>query len=149
MNDVKTISVALLLLGISSVNAQKKNDPKKHETVQKKPVDSPAKCSNIKEGTFLRTNYPKNLWYMTVKNNVQTEFYNDGKDYIKSTVVFIDDCNYKVIVLEKTEQNNPIKVGDVYNNKVIATQDNYIKINSQLNGEQFDLVLMKVKENKK
>jgi len=40
-------------------------------------------------------------------------------------------------------------VGDVYNNKVIATQDNYIKINSQLNGEQFDLVLMKVKENKK
>ena len=149
MNDVKTISVALLLLGISSVNAQKKNDPKKQETVQKKPVDSPAKCSNIKEGTFLRTNYPKNLWYMTVKNNVQTEFYNDGKDYIKSTVVFVDDCNYKVIVLEKTEQNNPIKVGDVYNNEVIATQDNYIKINSQLNGEQFDLVLMKVKENKK
>ncbi|KMQ67291.1 hypothetical protein ACM39_14155 [Chryseobacterium sp. FH2] len=116
---------------------------------QAKPVDNPVKCSNIKEGTFLRINYPKNLWYMTVKDNIQTEYYNDGKDFIKSSIVFVDECNYKLIVLEKTEQSNPIKVGDVFSNTVIATQDNYIKINSQLNGEKFDLVLMKAKENKK
>jgi hypothetical protein len=86
---------------------------------------------------------------MTVKDNVQTEFYNGGKDYVKSSMVFLDECNYKVIVLEKTEKNNPIKVDDVYTNKVVATQDNYLKIQSQIAGDKYNLVLVKVKENKK
>ncbi|WP_326983730.1 hypothetical protein VUJ46_04075 [Chryseobacterium sp. MYb264] len=148
MNLLKIVAVAALVAGTSQMNAQKKNKETaaKKEVAQQKPVDNPTKCSNIKEGTFLRTNYPKNLWYMTIKDNVHTEYYNDGKDFIKSSVVFVDECNYKVIVLEKTEKDNPIKVGDVVSNKVVATQDNLIKINSQLNGESFDLVIMKVPE---
>jgi hypothetical protein len=139
-----------LFLGVSQVNAQKKDaKTTQKEAPKQKPVDNPTKCSNIKEGTFLRINYPKNLWYMTVKDNVQTEFYNGGKDYVKSSMVFLDECNYKVIVLEKTEKNNPIKVDDVYTNKVVATQDNYLKIQSQIAGDKYNLVLVKVKENKK
>lgn len=147
MKYIKTISLAVLFFGVSQMNAQKKTttDIKKKETVQQKPVDNPAKCSNIKEGTFLRSNYPQSLWYMTVKDNVQTEYFNDGKDFIKSTMVFIDDCNYKSIVLEKTDATNPIKVGDVFSNKVLATQDNYLKIQTKIEGDQFDLILMKVK----
>ncbi|MFP3590928.1 hypothetical protein [Chryseobacterium sp. SIMBA_038] len=147
MKYIKTISLAVLFLGVSQMNAQKKitTDTKKKEAVQQKPVDNPTKCSNIKEGTFLRSNYPKNLWYMTVKDNVQTEYYNDGKDHIKSSMVFVDDCNYKLIVLEKTEESNPVKVGDVFSNKVIATMDNYIKIQSKVDNNQFDLVLIKAK----
>ncbi|SHL67998.1 hypothetical protein [Chryseobacterium polytrichastri] len=147
MKYIKTISVALLFLSVSQIDAQKKTtaDTAKKEATQQKPVDNPTKCSNIKEGTFLRINYPKNLWYMTVKDNVQTEYYNDGKDHIKSSLVFVDDCNYKLIVLEKTEEANRIKVGDVFSNKVIATQDNYIKIQSKIDNEQFDLVLIKAK----
>jgi len=146
MRYIKTISVALLFLGVSQINAQKKvADTKKKEIVQQKPVDNPTKCNNIKEGTFVRMNYPKNLWYMTVKDNVQTEFYNDGKDHIKSSMVFVDDCNYKLVVLEKTEESNPIKVGDVFSNKVTATMDNYIKIQSKVDNNEFDLVLIKAK----
>ncbi|WP_415327439.1 hypothetical protein [Chryseobacterium sp. MMS23-Vi53] len=151
MNFLKVFSVAVLFLGVSNINAQKKDTktaaPK--ETPKQKPVDNPTKCANIKEGTFLRTNYPKNLWYMTVKDNVQTEFYNDGKDHIKSSMVFVDDCNYKLIVLEKTEKDNPIAIGDVFSNKIVATQDNYIKIQSELKGENYDIILMKAKEVKK
>ncbi|WP_312399363.1 hypothetical protein [Chryseobacterium sp.] len=151
MNIFKVFAVAALVLGTTQINAQKKNkeNTTKKEAPQQKAVDNPTKCANIKEGTFLRTNYPKNLWYMTIKDNVQTEYYNDGKDFIKSNLVFVDDCNYKVIVLEKTEKDNPMKVGDVMSNKVVATQDNLIKINSQLNGELFDLVIMKAPETKK
>lgn len=147
MKYIKTISVAVLFLGFSQMNAQKKStaDTAKKETTQQKPVDNPTKCSNIKEGTFLRSNYPKNLWYMTVKDNVQTEYFNDGKDFIKSTMVFIDDCNYKSIVLEKTDATNPIKVGDVFSNKVLATQDNFLKIQTKIDQDQFDLVLIKAK----
>lgn len=137
MNLFKVLSIALLVSGFSQLNAQKKQNSK--------PVDNPTKCSNIKEGTFLRINYPKNLWYMTVKDNVQTEYYNEGKDFIKSSMVFIDDCNYKLIVTEKTEKENPVKVGDVYSNKVVATQDRYIKIQSKFEDNQFDMVLVKAK----
>ncbi len=151
MNFLKIFSAAVLFLGASQMNAQKKGTttPKKEVPQQKKQVDNPTKCSNIKEGTFLRTNYPKNLWYMTVKDNVQTEYYNGGKDYIKSSMVFLDDCNYKLIVLEKTGTDATIKVGDVYSNKVVATQDNYIKIQTQFGGSQSDMILIKAKENKK
>lgn len=147
MKGIKTISVAVLFLGIFQINAQKKETgTKKKEEVQQKPVDNPAKCSNIKEGTFLRSNYPKNLWYMTVKDNVQTEYYNDGKDVMKSTMVFIDDCNYKSIVLENNnQQDNGIKVGDVFSNKIVATQDNYLKVETKIDSDQYSFVLIKEK----
>lgn len=147
MKGIKTISVVVLFLSFFQINAQKKEtDTKKKEEVQQKSIDNPPKCSNIKEGTFLRSNYPKNLWYMTVKDNVQTEYYNDGKDFVKSTMVFIDNCNYKSIVLEnKNPQDDRIKVGDVFSNKIVATQDNYLKVETKIDTEQYTFVLIKEK----
>ncbi|KQT23377.1 hypothetical protein ASG22_13470 [Chryseobacterium sp. Leaf405] len=150
MNFLKVISVAVLFLGVSQVDAQKKkSDKPKSEVSSQKPLDNPIKCINIKEGTFLRINYPKNLWYMTVKDNIQTEYYNDGKDFIKSSMVFVDECNYKVIVLEKSEKENPVKVGDVYSNRIFASQDNFLRIESTMNGDKYDLPLEKIEESKK
>lgn len=94
-------------------------------------------------------NYPPNLWYMTVKDNIQTEYYNDGKDFIKLSMVFVGDCDYKLVVVEKSEKEHPIKVGDVLSNKVLATQDNYVKIQSKFENDTYDFVLVKVKENRK
>ncbi|AZA76729.1 hypothetical protein EG347_03950 [Chryseobacterium sp. G0186] len=117
---------------------------KSQQTEQKKP-DNPVKCSNIKEGNFLRANYPESIWHMTIKDNVQTEYFNNGKDFIKSTLVFVDDCNYKAIVMEKSDKNDPAQIGDVLNNKVVATQDNLLKVNIKIEGSQFDVVYIKVK----
>ncbi len=136
MTLLKTFSAGILLLMASQVKSQ--------QTEQKKP-DNPTKCANIKEGKFLRANYPEAIWYMTVKDNVQTEYFNNGKDYIKSTLVFVDDCNYKSIVMEKSDKNDPAQVGDVFNNKVVATQDNLIKVNTAIEGSQFDAVYIKIK----
>lgn len=136
MSLLKTFSAGILLLVASQVQSQQKD--------QKKP-DNPAKCSNIKEGKFLRSNYPESLWYMTIKDNIQTEYMNNGKDYIKSTLVFIDECNYKAIVLEKSDKNDPVQIGDVFSNKVIATRDNLLKVNMKVENSQFDVVYVKVK----
>ncbi|MBP2615446.1 hypothetical protein [Chryseobacterium jejuense] len=136
MNLLKVSLAGLLLLMATQAKSQK--------TEQKKP-DNPVKCANIKEGKFLRANYPESIWHMTIKDNVQTEYFNNGKDYIKSTLVFIDDCNYKSIVMEKSDKNDPIKIGDVFNNKVIATQDNLLKVNTKVEDSQFDVVYVKVK----
>ncbi|UCA60800.1 hypothetical protein KB553_04545 [Chryseobacterium rhizoplanae] len=136
MNLLKVSLAGVLLLMAVQVKSQK--------TEQKKP-DNPVKCANIKEGKFLRANYPESIWHMTIKDNIQTEYFNNGKDYIKSTLVFIDDCNYKSIVMEKSDKNDPAQIGDVFNNKVIATQDNLLKINIKIEGSQFDVVYIKVK----
>lgn len=136
MNLLKVSLAGVLLLMAVQVKSQK--------TEQKKP-DNPVKCANIKEGKFLRANYPESIWHMTIKDNIQTEYFNNGKDYIKSTLVFIDDCNYKSIVMEKSDKNDPAQIGDVFNNKVIATQDNLLKINIKIEGSKFDVVYIKVK----
>lgn len=136
MSLLKTFSAGILLLVASQVQSQQKD--------QKKP-DNPAKCSNIKEGKFLRANYPEGIWQMIIKDNIQTEYLNNGKDYIKSTLVFINDCNYKSIVTEKSDKNDPVQVGDIFDNKIVATQDHFLKVNMKTGGSQFDVVYIKVK----
>lgn len=136
MNVLKASLAGILLLMATQAKSQK--------TEQKKP-DNPTKCTNIKEGKFLRANYPESIWHMTIKDNVQTEYFNNGKDFIKSTLVFIDDCNYKAIVMEKSDKSDPTQIGDVFNNKVVATQDNLLKVNIKVEGSQFDVVYRKVK----
>ncbi len=63
-----------------------------------------------KEGKFVRPNYPEGTWYVIIKDSIQTEYLNNGKDYIKSTLVFVDDCNYKAIVMEKSDKNDPAQI---------------------------------------
>ncbi|KXH84449.1 hypothetical protein AU378_01425 [Chryseobacterium kwangjuense] len=118
---------------------------KSQKKVSDKP-DQPAKCKEIREGKFLRPNYPEGIWYMTIKDNVQTEYTNNGKDYIKSTLVFVDDCNYKAIVLEKTGGDKRINTGDVFNNKIVETQNNMIKVHSKIEDSKFELIYIKVKK---
>lgn len=136
MNYLKLFPLGLLFIGVSQTKAQKES-PKK--------ADNPIACKNIKEGKFMRANYPEAIYYMTIKDNVQTEYLNNGKDFIKSTLVFIDDCNYKAIVLEKSNESFPAKVGDVFNNKIVETYDNFVKIHTKIDNSQFEVVYAKVK----
>jgi hypothetical protein len=137
MNHLKIASAAVLMFIFSQAKSQK--------TAFDKP-DQPAKCKNIRDGKFLRANYPEGIWHMTIKDNVQTEYFNNGKDYIKSTLVFVDDCNYKAIVLEQTQKNDPVQIGDVFNNKIVETQDNLLKIQSKIENNQFEIIYIKVKK---
>jgi len=137
MKHLKIGSAALLMLIFSQVKSQK--------TAFDKP-DQPAKCKNIREGKFLRPNYPEGIWYMTIKDNIQTEYLNNGKDFIKSTLVFVDDCNYKAIVLDMTANDNRIHIGDVFSNKIVETQDNALKVHTKVENSQYELIYIKVKK---
>lgn len=137
MKHLKIGAAALFMVVFSQVKSQ--------STIFDKP-DQPAKCKSIRDGKFLRANYPEEIWYMTVKNNIQTEYFNNGKDHIKSTLVFVDDCNYKAIVLEKSDKDDPVQIGDVFNNKIVETQDNSLKIQSRIEKDQFEVIYIKVKK---
>lgn len=108
--------------------------------------DEVTKCENIKEGKFLQQGVPITRWVMTVKDNVQTEYYNEGKDYVRSRLEFIDDCNYKVIVVAKSDEKNPAKLGQVAINKIVATERNLIKIMSECDHKTTEFVFDKVEE---
>lgn len=137
MKHLKTISAAVFMLVFSQVKSQKISFDK---------PDQPAQCKNIRDGKFLRANYPEGIWYMTIKDNIQTEYFNNGKDYIKSTLVFVDDCNYKAIVLEKTQKEDPVQIGDVFSNKIVETQNNLVKVQSRIEKSQFEIIYVKVKK---
>ncbi|KPE50698.1 hypothetical protein [Chryseobacterium indologenes] len=136
MKLVKVFGAAILMLAFSKAGAQSADFSKPDKTAQ---------CKNLKEGKFLRENYPEVIWYMTVKDNVQTEYFNNGKDFIKSTLVFVDDCNYKAIVTEKSDKNDPVQIGDVFSTKIMQTQGNFLKVQTKIENNQFELTYIKVK----
>ncbi|NML70220.1 hypothetical protein HHL23_10465 [Chryseobacterium sp. RP-3-3] len=137
MKHLKIISSALLMFAFSQAKSQ--------NTEFEKP-DQPAKCKNIRGGKFLRANYPEGIWYMTIKDNIQTEYLNNGKDFIKSTLVFVDDCNYKAIVLDMTTKDGRIRIGDVFSNKIVETQDNALKVHTKIENSQFEIIYVKEKK---
>lgn len=138
MKGSNIVLMIILLLGFTELKSQ--------ENIFLSP-DQPAKCEKLKQGKFLRVGYPVETWFMTIKDNVQTEYYNDGKDYIKSRLEFVDDCNYKVIITGKSDESHPIKLGEVLINKILETDHNFIKIRSEYNNDTFEFVFDKIEEN--
>lgn len=108
--------------------------------------DSPAKCQNIKSGKFVRIDTPIDQWVMIIEDNTQTEYYNDGKDYVKSHLDFVDDCSYKVTVIGKSDEKYPVKLGEVMVNRILETDRSFIKLRSEYNTKSSEFVLSKVED---
>lgn len=106
--------------------------------------DEPAKCHLIKEGKFIKEGDSAKKWHLIIKKNSQREYTNNGKDYIKYKIEFLDDCTYKTTVTGKSDGKNPIRIGDVMTNKIIETDHQFIKISSQYFNKKDEFVLEKV-----
>ncbi|WP_345988076.1 hypothetical protein AAEU33_13690 [Chryseobacterium sp. Chry.R1] len=137
MKHLNILFILLFVLSFSQVRAQQNIFL---------TSDQPAKCQNIKTGKFLRVDMPIDEWVMTVQDNIQTEYYNKGKDYIKSRLDFVDDCNYKVTLIAKSEESYPMKLGEVMVNRVVETDRNFIKITSEYNNKTTEFIISKVEE---
>lgn len=108
--------------------------------------DNPTKCQNIKAGKFLRVDMPIDKWVMTVQDNIQTEYYNDGKDYVRSRMDFADDCSYKVTIIAKSDENYPVKLGEVMVNRIVETDRTFLKLTSEYNNKTSEFILSKVED---
>lgn len=106
--------------------------------------DSPTKCHLIKEGKFIREGESAKKWNIVIKKDSQREYTNNGKDYIKYKIEFLDDCTYKTTVTGKSDGKNPIRIGDVITNKIIETDHQFIKISSQYFNKTDEIILEKV-----
>jgi len=106
--------------------------------------DQPPKCQKIKEGKFIRTGKSPKIWHMIIKNGVQKEYYNNGKDYMKSKLEFVDDCRYKIIITGKTEGKNSMRIGDIVMNEIIETDHHFLRISSKYYNTTEEFVLEKI-----
>lgn len=106
--------------------------------------DSPAKCHLIKEGKFIKEGESAKKWNIVIKKDSQREYTNNGKDYIKYKVEFLDDCTYKTTVTGKSDGKNPIRISDVITNKIIETDHQFIKISSQYFNKTDEIILEKI-----
>lgn len=109
--------------------------------------DSPTKCENIKSGTFMSLEIPEEEWKMEVKDGLQTEYFENGQ-YIKSKQYFDLDnpCKFHVIVTEISDQTIGISKGSVFENTILQTELNMIRIKSENKETGIILTLEKIKE---
>lgn len=106
--------------------------------------DSPPKCNLIKEGKFIKEGDSAKKWNIVIKKDSQREYTNNGKDYIKYKIEFIDDCTFKTTVTGKSDGKNPMRIGDVITNKIIETDHQFIKIQSLYFNKADEFVLEKI-----
>jgi len=106
--------------------------------------DSPAKCHLIKEGKFIKEGDSAKNWNIVIKKDSQREYTNNGKDYIKYKIEFLDDCTYKTTVTGKSDGKNPVRIGDIITNKIIETDHQFIKIQSLYFNKADEFVLEKI-----
>ncbi|NMR32887.1 hypothetical protein HIO71_01565 [Chryseobacterium aquaticum] len=98
----------------------------------------------MKEGKFLREGDSARKWYLVIKKDSQREYTNNGKDYIKYKIEFLDDCTYKATVTGKSDGKNAIRIGDIITNKIIETDHQFIKISSQYFNKTDEIILEKI-----
>ena len=111
--------------------------------------DPKPRCENIKTGTFVSLGTEEEEWKMVVENGVQKEYFDNGKNYIKAVQYFDTEnpCIYHLIVIENTNPENGIKKGDKFDNLILETGLNMIKIKS-INSDDVGMIftLEKIKE---
>ncbi len=137
MKHLNTLLIVFFCMGFSKLKSQQN---------MFLTSDNPTNCQIIKAGKFLRVDMPIDKWVMTVQDNIQTEYYNDGKDYVRSRLDFVDNCSYKVTIIGKSDENYPVKLGEVMVNRIIETDRNFLKLTSEYNNKTSEFILSKVED---
>ncbi len=110
--------------------------------------DVKPKCENIKSGTFMSLEVPEEEWTMVIDKDIQTEYFDNGKNFIKAKMHFETEnpCKYHLVVTENTDPSNGILKGTVYHNTILQTELNMIRIKSENDEVGTVLTLEKIKE---
>ena len=120
--QIMILSVLLILLnGISNAQNSLKSD-----------------CSIMKSGKFKYLEAQDTSAFFEITDTSHTEYYNNGKYYIKSEMSWISDCQYSMKMLENTIPEFPFKPGDVMLVTIKRVDNDIIFFTSEVNGMKWD-----------
>lgn len=91
-------------------------------------------CSILKKGKFRYVDDPS-AWFV-IKGNKHTEYLNNGKHYIQSTLKWTSDCTYAMTMIKCTVPDFPYKPNDVMTVTITDIQDGIIYFTSDVNGQR-------------
>lgn len=106
------------------------------------PALGQLECSEYKKGKFQYVDYP-NAWFV-IKGNKHTEWVENGKYYIQSTLKWNSDCSYTTTLKKTTVPDFPYKPGDVMTVTFNRTEEGVIYYTSELRGEKMEGRVKKV-----
>ncbi len=138
---MKNLILSFGLLFSLFVQAQERTIPDK---------DDVPNCKLMTSGKFINMETDDRVtsgYYIIIKDGIETEYAEDGKYFVKSSLVFDTDCTYRAITIESDIPNFPSKKGDVLNSEILetSTKHNLIKMRAKEgNGPWLIVVLRKV-----
>lgn len=100
-------------------------------------------CSEYRKGKFQYVDMP-NSWFV-INGNKHTEYLENGKYYIQSTLKWNSDCSYTTVVKKTTVPGFPYKAGDEMTVTFTKTEEGIIYFAAELKGEKSEGRVKKVK----
>ncbi len=116
--------IALILMTLTTTYAQSENN-----------------CNQLHRGTFTY-GYADDVVKVVFKKKKHIEYH--GKYYIKSKLVWVNDCEYNMTMKKVTIPDFPFGKGDVMNVKINKVEGDKIYYTSTVNGLSFEGMFTKI-----
>jgi hypothetical protein len=97
--------------------------------------DAQNPCALMKAGRFKILDNADSTAYVVMSPTSQTEFYNNSRNWIRSSVKWTSDCVCELTVVGFRYPEAELKNGDKINMKVVAVDSNIISFEAEMNGE--------------
>lgn len=99
-------------------------------------------CSILHKGTFT---YAKGSVKVKIKGNSHTEYHNNGKYIIQSSIEWVNECEYNTTLQKVTLPNFPYEVGTVMNVNINKVVGKIIYYTASIGDKSFNGEFLKVK----
>ena len=93
-------------------------------------------CSVLKKGKFKYVDNPS-AWFV-IEGNKHTEYLENGKYYIQSTLKWLSGCTYTATVKKSTVPDDAVKVNVVLTVTITKIEDGIIYFSSEMSGEKLE-----------
>jgi hypothetical protein len=106
------------------------------------PAFSQPDCGGLKKGKFQYVDQPAS-WFV-IDGNKHTEYLENGKYYIQSSLKWNSDCSYTTVLKKSTVPDFPYKPGDEMKVTFTKTDEGIIYFAAELKGEKSEGRVKKV-----
>jgi hypothetical protein len=106
------------------------------------PSFSQPDCKEYKKGKFRYVDMPS-AWFV-IDGNKHTEYIENGKYIIESSLKWNSDCSYTTVLKKSTLPDFPYKPGDAMTVTFVKTEEGIIYFEAELKGEKSEGKIRKV-----
>jgi hypothetical protein len=104
---------------------------------------SAKECASMREGVFVYGSSTDDI-KIHFLGSKHVEMHNGGKQFIKSDIEWVSDCEYQLILEEITVADFPFKKGDIMRVRILKMEGPEINYLSTANGRSWEGRMLKI-----